>query len=290
MSRSFDTICVVGLGLLGGSLAAAVRSRRLAQRVVGVSRREETARRALERGMVDEAGTSLGEGVAGADLIVLATPVFAMEGVLREAAPRLRPGALVTDVGSVKGPLVDILPGLLPPGLRYVGSHPMAGSHASGIEHARADLFEGAACVVAFWQALGARVELRGPGRHDEEVAWVSHLPHVLAFAYARSLRGAPDSARALRGAGFRDFTRVARSEPELWADILVSNRKAIAGPLEQLERALHELARCLESGDPDAVAAYLSDAREQLACEGDAPSGGENPEIQVAREAAIKE
>lgn len=299
----FQTLAVVGLGLLGGSVAAAARERALVSRVVGVSRRPETAQLALDRGIVDEAGIDLAAGVAEADLVLLATPVLAMEGLLRKAAPHLQPGTLVTDVGSVKGPLADTLPGLLPPGVHYIGSHPMAGSHASGIEHARADLFEGSACVLtpngeaadtgrlmAFWRSLGARVELRAPAAHDEEVAWVSHVPHALAFAFAHALERAPEAARALRGAGFRDFTRLARSQPEMWADIFVTNQKAMAAPLQEVSQRLSELARLIESGDHEAVSATLSAVRELLADGGDVRSGGDNPEIQAAQEAAAKE
>ncbi len=275
----FDTISVIGLGLLGGSVAAAARERGLARQVVGVSRRAENTALALERGVVDSATTHVPTGVGEADLVVLATPVYAMERTLQGAAPHLKAGALVTDVGSVKGPLVDSLPCQLPPGVRFVGSHPMAGSHATGLEHARADLFEGAVCVVTpgsepadaerlaeFWKALGMRVELRGPERHDEEVAWVSHLPHALAFAFARALEAAPASSEILRASGFRDFTRVARSDPEMWADILVTNRKALAAPIQETAERLTELARSIEAGDQEAVSAFLSAGRELLA------------------------
>src|SRR5690606_17292264 len=184
------------------------------------------------------------------------------ERLLADAGPALAPGALVTDVGSVKGVLADTLPGLLPPGVHYVGSHPMAGSHEKGPDHARPDLFEGAACVVTpvpgdppeaveriegLWRALGARVVRRDPAGHDREVAWMSHLPHVLAFAFARALAEAPPGARDVAGPGFRDFTRIARSDAELWADILVANAKALAGPLARVARELAEAARVLE-------------------------------------------
>jgi prephenate dehydrogenase len=227
---------------------------------------------------------------------------------LRAAAPGLRAGALVTDVGSVKGPLAETLPGLLPEGTHYVGAHPMAGSHRSGLAHARADLFEGAACVITpapgvpaaavervagFWSALGTRVLRRTPEDHDEQVAWVSHLPHAVAFAFARALSGAPDAAAALRGRGFRDFTRIAASDPELWADILVQNRKALVAPLAAASERLGELARSIEAGDVEAVERFLATARDLLARGADdARSGGENPEIQAAQKkgAATKE
>jgi len=181
----------------------------------------------------------------------------------------------------VKGGLAESLPGLLPAGVHFVGSHPMAGSHLRGVEHARADLFDGAPCVVCptpgvpaaaverlagFWCSLGARVQVREPHRHDLEVAWVSHLPHILAFAFARALEGAPRDAGALAGSGFRDFTRIARSDPGLWAEIVAANGKAIAGPLARAIECLGELARALEAGDADQVESAFARGRAELA------------------------
>ncbi len=302
---AFECVAVVGLGLLGGSVAGAARKRGVAKRVVGISRGRETAAAAVAAGLADEATHDLAAGVAGAELVVLATPVGAMPEMLRRAAPQLRAGALVTDVGSVKGPLVETLPGLLPAGAHYVGAHPMAGSHETGLRHARADLFEGAVCVVtptaatepaalarvrAFWAGLGARVVERDPAAHDAEVAWVSHLPHALAFGYAASLAAAPAAAFPLAAGGFRDFTRIAGSDPELWADILVANQKALAGPLAAAARSLAKLAEALEAGDHESVHRLLAAAREHLArAHAEARSGGRagNP---VAREATAKE
>jgi prephenate dehydrogenase len=306
MSAMLGQVTVVGLGLLGGSVASAARTRGLARRVVGVSRGRETAAAAEAAGVVDEAGVNLAAAARDTDLLVLATPVWAMADLLRRAAPALREGALVTDVGSVKAPLAETLPGLLPPGVHYVGAHPMAGSHASGLAHARADLLEGAVCVVAppagvpeaavaaverFWKALGTRVCRREPARHDAEVGWVSHLPHAVAYAFSAALAQAPLEAAALRGPGFRDFTRIAGSEPELWADILVQNRKALSGPLAEVGRRLDALARRIEAGDAEGLERLLAEARDALArLADDARSGGANPEIQAARKAASKE
>lgn len=306
MTPAFGQVTVVGMGLLGGSVAGAARRRRVAARVVGVSRGRETAAAAREAGLVDAAETDLAAAARETGLLVLATPVWAMPEVLRRAAPALPEGALVTDVGSVKAPLAETLPGLLPPGVAYVGAHPMAGSHESGLAHARPDLLEGAVCVVApptgadeadvarvaaFWEALGARVCRRDPARHDAEVGWVSHLPHAVAFAFARTLAEAPPGAGALRGPGFRDFTRIAGSDPELWADILVQNRKALAGPLASVARRLEGLARLVEAGDAEGLERWLAQARDSLArLADDARSGGANPEIQAAGKAAPKE
>lgn len=276
----FERLAVLGLGLLGGSLAWAARERGLAGEVVGCGRRAEPLRRARERGLVDRVALEPAQAVAGADLVVLASPVGAMGQLLAQAAPGLARGALVTDVGSVKALLADTLPGLLPPGATYVGSHPMAGSHEKGPDHARLDLFEGSVCVVTptpgdpaaavervegLWRAVGARVVRRDPAGHDREVAWMSHVPHVLAFAFARALGEAPAGARDVAGPGFRDFTRIARSDAELWADILVANAKAMAGPLARVASELAEVARELEAEDADALERWIAQARARL-------------------------
>jgi prephenate dehydrogenase len=273
----FQRIAVVGLGLLGGSVARAARERGGAAVVVGSTRREDVRARALRDGSVD-AIAPVEQVARDAELVVLATPVHAMPDVLRRLAPSLAEGTIVTDVGSVKAPLVETLPGLLPPGVLYVGSHPMAGSHESGMLHARADLFEGAACVVTdaadaaavdrlcrFWRALGARVVRRDAAAHDAEVAWVSHVPHALAFAFAHALAAAPSGAPELAGSGFRDFTRIAQSEAELWSDILTANRKALTAPLQAAQSALAELSRTIESGDAEALERVLGAARQTL-------------------------
>jgi prephenate dehydrogenase len=276
MSAPFERVAVVGLGLLGGSVALAARERGAAREVVGATRSSEARAQALAAGAVDRIAP-IAEVARGADLVVLATPVGAMAAAVRQLAPGMG-ACIVTDVGSVKSPLVDTLPGLLPPGCVYVGSHPMAGSHERGMSHARADLFERAVCivteasdpeagarVVAFWEALGARVVRRTAAQHDAEVAWVSHLPHLLAFAFAGSLAQAPGAAAELAGAGFRDFTRIARSDAELWADILTANRKALAAPLGAAGAQLEAIARLLEAGDAEGLDRLLSAARSAL-------------------------
>ena len=277
-STGFECIAVLGLGLLGGSVAGAARERGLAKRVVGVSRGRETAAAAVAAGLADEGTADLAAGVAGAELVVLCTPVFAM---------------------------AETLPGLLPPGAHYVGAHPMAGSHHTGLRHARTDLFEGAVCVLTpgaatppaalarvrgFWAGLGARTLLRDAAEHDAEVAWVSHLPHAVAFAFAASLVGAPASAFALRGAGFRDFTRIAASDPELWADILATNAKALAGPLAATAGALGALARAIEAGDFESLHRMLASAREALAAANEDARSGGRAGNSVAREATTEE
>ena len=293
MKPLVDRLAVLGLGLLGGSVALAAKSRGTAARVVGAGRRRHALEAARARGVVDEVA-DFETAVRGADLVVLATPVHAMPEILRRVAPQLAQGAVVTDVGSVKAPLADTLPGLLPQGVAYVGSHPLAGSHLRGVEHARSDLLEGAPCAVTptaavdrasvervaeFWRRLGARVVQRDPADHDAEVSWTSHVPHVLAFAFARALASAPSGTRELQGPGFRDFTRIGQSDSELWSDILTANRKAIAGPLQTVASAVGSLAAAIEANDAEAVEEWVAAAREALGRMGAAATGRTTPD-----------
>jgi prephenate dehydrogenase len=273
----FERVAVLGLGLLGGSVARAAKETGAAGSVVGATRRRSALEAALREGAVDSVGAPE-EAVRDADLVLLATPVFAMAECVRKVAPHLHDGTTVTDVGSVKTVLHETLPGLLPRGVRYIGSHPMAGSHERGFEHSRADLFRGFPCIVTettasperdrlcdFWRALGARVAVRDPADHDAQVAWMSHVPHVLAYAFADALGGAPAAAREVAGAGFRDFTRIARSEPEMWGDILTANRKALSAPVQAAGEAIARIARAIEASDADALERMISAARDTL-------------------------
>lgn len=308
MTVHFERIAILGLGLLGGSVALAARRSGVAGIVAAASRRPGPLEQALRSGVVDEIG-GVTTAVRDADLVVLCAPIGVMPTLLEEAGPALRDGALVTDVGSVKGVLADQLPGILPSGVEYIGAHPMAGSHERGAVHATADLFVGAPCVVTpqsgasqsavdrvadFWRALGARVALRSPAAHDIDVAWVSHAPHALAFAFAHALGRAPETAGELAGSGFRDFTRIAQSGGEMWSEILHTNRKALSGPLQSFSRSLALLAEAIESGDLEAQENFLAQAHRALAettarsssaTREDARSGGEDPEIQTGKE-----
>jgi cyclohexadieny/prephenate dehydrogenase len=298
----FERIAIVGLGLLGGSVGLGAKARGVAARVVGSTRQADAQAQALRSGAVDEL-RPLEDAARGAELIVLATPIYAMPGVLERMLPGIEPGAIVTDVGSVKGPVFDTLTGLLPAGVRYVGSHPMAGSHERGMGAARGDLFEGAPCVVsgsgdaetdervvAFWRGLGAHVVLRDAARHDAEVAWTSHLPHLLAFAFAHAFGDAPGPAREVVGSGFRDFTRIAQSDPELWADILTANRKALAAPFGALSESLTAIARAVEAGDGEGLETLLSSARTNLFHASPPPEAGETHQSENPSSSALEE
>ncbi|MBL7223929.1 MAG: prephenate dehydrogenase [Candidatus Brocadiae bacterium] len=268
------TVAVVGVGLIGGSVGLAARARGLAGRVVGVGHRQTSLDRALERGAIDVATLDVREGVAEADLVVLATPVGLMAPLVREAADALRPDTVLTDVGSTKGRLACELGPLTAGRCHYVGSHPMAGSEKRGVDEASATLFEGALCFVTptadsdpavvavldcFWSALGARVRHATPDQHDALVAGASHLPHAVAAALVNAT---PPAALACISTGFRDTTRVAAGDPRLWADVCLHNRDCLLEALAAFDGQIQTLRHLLQRGDEAELVAWLRAAK----------------------------
>jgi prephenate dehydrogenase len=274
-------VAIVGVGMVGGSLGMALRARGLAERVVGVARRAETVELAVRLGAVDEATMDLREGVAGADLVVLASPVLAMLELAERMAPALAVGCVVTDVGSTKSLLVERLPRLLPEGTYFVGGHPMAGSERGGVEAGQADLFEGAtylvtpapgtpeavtARVVALVEALGARPRLFDPVAHDRVAAAISHMPHVAAAAMVHAVAESGEAEATLRSfiaGGFKSTTRIASSPPEMWRDICLTNREALRDSLVLFRDSVDAFLRALEAGDAEAIREHFARARD---------------------------
>jgi prephenate dehydrogenase len=238
--------------------------------------------RALARGALDEARPDAAAAADGADVVVVCTPVDAVAAQAVAAAPACRPGALLTDAASVKGPVVRAVEGSLPPGVSFVGGHPLAGSEKQGPEHAGPHLFEGRVVVLtptprtdadalsraaALWEALGARVRRMDPDAHDRALALTSHLPHLTAAALAGVL---PPEWAELTATGFRDATRVAAGGPELWAAILHANAAEVRAALDRLDGRLAEFRRALASGDRAALTELLrqgKQARDGLEC-----------------------
>ena len=268
------TLTVVGVGLIGGSIGLAARRRGLAEHVLGAGRQQATLDRARDLGAIDEACLDLADAVRRADVAVFCTPVDLIAEQVLVSAPGCRPGTLLTDAGSTKGAIVGALDGKLPPGVAFVGSHPLAGSEKRGPEHARADLFDGRVTVVtptpktdraaveracAFWQALGSRVVVMPPDDHDRALAVTSHLPHLVASALAGVL---PDGLRALTATGFRDTTRVAAGDPSLWTGIFLQNRAALAEAVGALQSRLIEFKTALMAQDKAAIDALLAQAK----------------------------
>jgi prephenate dehydrogenase len=271
----FQKAVVVGLGLLGGSVALALKQRRLARTVVGLGRDLGRLRPALKAGLVDEVSVRPA-CVADADLIVLCGPFQQFESQLQSLAALAPKGCLATDVGSVKGPLVARWHKAAGP-LRFVAAHPMAGGERTGWRNARPDLFEGAACLLTplpqtrreavlavgeLWQALGAEVSLTSPQDHDRLIGRVSHLPHAAAFALAAA--EAADGRLvdfAWAGKGWRDTTRVAASDEALWADIFLHHPAAMQQGLRGMERASARLRALIAAGRPGPLRGYLKKA-----------------------------
>jgi prephenate dehydrogenase len=268
-------LSILGPGLLGGSIGLAARHRKIATRVAIWARRAEAADEAFKVGAADEATTDLAKVVADAELVVLATPIGAMTALGEQMRPKLSNGCVVTDVGSVKYPIVTALTDSL--STRFVGSHPMAGSEQSGIEAARRDLFENAICIVTpredtdktaldmvynFWKSLGCSVKTLAPAAHDEVVARISHLPHVVAAAVVNVVCRDNEHRLNFAGPGFKDFTRIASGPPEMWTEICVENRHEIAVALEQLIEELGTVRAALQNADAVEFRAMLKRAK----------------------------
>jgi prephenate dehydrogenase len=267
-------LCVVGPGLLGGSVALAARARRLAGEIVVVGRSEASVAPAVRAGAADRGTTDLAAGLRGADFCVLATPVATLERQLAAVWAAAEPGTVITDVGSTKGRIVataERLAGQRP--LDFVGSHPMAGSERAGFAEARADLFVAATVILtptertapaalgrvrAFWEAVGGRPTLLDPLTHDRATAAVSHLPHLVADALVDAVLRMDPAFLDVAARGFRDTTRIAASSPPVWREIFQDNRAALAEALAAFRKSLDHLEAVIALGDAAAVEAEL--------------------------------
>ncbi len=265
----FTRTAIIGVGLIGASVALALHETGLSNSVIGCGRKEDNLRRAKERGIIDDYRMDAAAAVDGADLIVLATPVGMLSTIAAGMRTALKKDALVTDVGSVKGALVPELETLMPDRVHYIGSHPIAGSDKSGIDDARGNLFSGARCIVtptqrsnvdaidkviALWETVGGLVECMDPLRHDEIFALISHLPHIIAYAIVNAVESLDPGCVEYSGGGFRDTTRIAASSPELWRDIATMNRHNLIKVLDSFKENLHRIERCLEENDGEGI------------------------------------
>ncbi len=261
----FNRVAIIGVGLIGASAALAMKEKGLCDEVVGFGRTEENLKRAKERCIIDLYSLDAAKAVEGSDLVILATPVGILGKLAEEIRPSLKNGILVTDVGSVKGALVSELESLMPEGVHFIGSHPIAGSDKSGIDEAKGSIFDGARCIVtptarsdesalgkivSLWETTGALVERMDPFRHDEIFALVSHMPHIIAYALVNTVETIDPGSVEYSGGGFRDTTRIAASLPELWRDISMMNRENMIKVLEGFRENLNRIERCLKEND----------------------------------------
>lgn len=273
---NFNTVAIIGPGLLGGSLGLALKQNGWEGRLIGVARKESTLETARARGCIDEAMTDIDDAVAEADLIVLATPVQSACRLLERMADAVNPSAVITDVGSTKQSIVETAARVLANGSRFVGSHPMAGAETSGPAAARADLYLGkpvivtptdltdadaAAMVESLWQTLGMRVHRMEPDEHDCAVAAISHLPHIISAMLMQS--AAQSGALGVASTGLADMTRLAGGDIDMWTEIISDNRQAILDEIENWQEATTACRDLLVEGDTEKLTAWLAAARD---------------------------
>lgn len=281
MSVIYKRVALIGLGLIAGSMAHALRRGGLTDNIVGTARSAETRDIAREINLCDRVVDTAAEAVEGADLVVLAVPVGAMAAVAKEIAPHLKQGATVTDVGSVKQAVIKAVGPHIPEGVHFVPAHPMAGTEHSGPRSGFAELFENRWCLLvpveggdsdaverlkSLWQAMGANVETMEPEHHDLVCAVTSHAPHLIAYTMvgvADDLRRVTDyEVVKFSAAGFRDFTRIAASDPTMWRDVFLNNKEATLEILGRFTEELFALQRAIRTGDGELLHDYFTHTR----------------------------
>lgn len=269
MNMDFKRIAIIGVGLIGGSFALALKKHGFNGRIVGIGRKEENLIKAKKRGVIDEYSTVPLEGVKNADLILLSTPVGKFQEIMKDIKKNIKKGAVVTDVGSVKGEMVRRLEPLIPEGVSFVGAHPIAGRETSGIDNASADLFRGTKCIITptkntdkpalekiidLWKGLGCKTILMSPEKHDRIFAGVSHAPHVVAYTLMNALVDLDEDILPYSGQSLRDMTRIALSSPEMWQAICSYNRENILKSLNHFVSSILHMKNLIEESDWDAL------------------------------------
>jgi prephenate dehydrogenase len=276
----FEQLGLIGCGLMGGSFALALKRAKLVKRVVGYSKSPSTTERARQLGVIDVAAPSALLAVSGADLVLVAVPVAASEATFKAIRHGVSSDTLVMDVGSTKGDVIEAARrGLQTQFASFVPAHPITGKEVAGVEHAEATLFDGRQVILTptkatlrsnvqratqLWTAIGAQVLNMTPQEHDSAFAAVSHLPHLLAFAFINGIAEQPDGARMLEraGPGFRDFSRIAASDPAVWRDILLANREQVLLQSQAFRKTLMQLEALLAAGDAQALEEAIEAAR----------------------------
>jgi cyclohexadieny/prephenate dehydrogenase len=277
----FERVALIGLGLIGSSLSHAMRRAGLARSIVGHARTLKTREAGLRLGLIEQAYATAAEAVKGADLVILCAPVGAYAALAREMGPLLRPGAIVTDVGSVKGAVVRDIGPHVAEGVHFIPGHPIAGTEHSGPDSGFAELFDGRWCVLtpvpgadkaavdklsAFWKACGSNVEVMDPDHHDLVLAITSHVPHLIAYNIvntARHLERVTDTeVIKFSAGGFRDFTRIAASDPVMWRDVFLNNKEAVLEMLGRFSEDLTALQRAIRYGEGEILFHLFAEAR----------------------------
>ena len=264
MKSDFDNICIVGLGLIGGSIGLAIKKKKLLCRTIGYAKTKKTLTKAIDRGLVDSTESTLSRAVENADLVILATPLSTFKSIIEEMAPFLKRGCIITDTGSAKYLVIEELKDLIPYGVEFVPGHPIAGTEESGPESGFPELFDNRWCILTptknnstdsiraiknFWELLGSKVEIMDALHHDKVLAITSHIPHLIAYnivGTANDLANVTDlEVIKYSAGGFRDFTRIAASDAKMWSDIFTYNSEAV---IEMLNLFSHDLNNLKEA------------------------------------------
>src|SRR3990170_5528845 len=268
----FNKVAIIGVGLIGGSLAIILREKGIAKNIVGVGRGIKNLKTAKKLGVVNSYTQDAREGVQDADLVVVAIPVASITKVIKEALPSLKKGAIVTDVGSVKKIIVDEIGKILPDTIHFIAGHPIAGTENAGVEAAFPTLFQNRRCILTpakktnkaalekvkkLWEIAGSEVILMDAEKHDKILAAVSHLPHVVAYCLVNTISNINDFNESLvkySAGGFKDFTRIASSPPEMWRDICLLNKDAILDVIQRFQKTLNGLEVMIKKSDGDGL------------------------------------
>lgn len=275
-SHTFKRVTIVGVGLMGGSLGMAIKKHNLAREVVGLANRQSALLEAIKMKAIDVALTDIPKAIRNSDLVVLATPVDSIIKLLPVINPHLKRGCIVTDLGSTKAEIIDSAQSILTHSSFFVGSHPLVGSEKKGINFAREDLFEHSQCIMTptketnqvakekvkhFWTKVGAKVEFMLPEEHDEVLAYVSHLPHLLAYGLIETI---PQKYLDFATRGLKDTTRIASSSPQVWNDICLSNSKNLLKSLDELTKHLHYLRKAILNSDEKSLLHHFTKSKEK--------------------------
>ena len=277
----FNRLALIGTGLIGGSIARAARLQGVARSIVATARSAATRKRVAELGFADQVVETNAAAVEGADLVIVCIPVGACGAVAKEIGPHLAPGATVSDVGSVKGSVVHDMAPHLPAGVHFIPAHPVAGTENSGPDSGFAELFVNRWCILTpppntdtaaverlagFWRALGANVETMSPEHHDLVLGITSHLPHLIAYTIVGTAEDLSEVTRSevlkFSAGGFRDFTRIAASDPTMWRDVFLANKDAVLEMLGRFQDDLSGLTRAMQAGDGQALFDHFTRTR----------------------------
>ena len=282
MNNTFEKVCIVGLGLIGGSIGLAIKRSNISNQITGYARSNSTLERAIELGLVDSVKNNLQDAVNNSDLVILATPLSTFRELVEEMSPFLKKDCIITDTGSAKLTVIEDLKDILPNGVEFVPGHPIAGTEESGPDAGFAELFDNRWCILTptednssnavnlvkdFWESIGSKVEIMDPMHHDKVLAITSHIPHLIAFnivGTANNLANVTEKEVVKYSAGgFRDFTRIAASDPKMWSDIFTYNSDAVLEMLDLFSNDLAKLKAAVIKKDSDLLFSNFEKTRE---------------------------